>query len=107
VRRDPRQQRVRVGPGAQARNIGRVSYDPISRKLPAAAPVAVPELVAAFERFEGLSLTELQDAQAACEARFRAWAERPENAARPISEAPDYLDRIALDSILERRVWSE
>jgi hypothetical protein len=84
-----------------------VGYDPISRRLPVAAPVAMPDLVAAFERFEGLSLTELHEAQAACEARFRDWVERPENAGRPISEAPDYLDRIAIDSILERRTWQE
>ncbi len=105
--RDAGQQGIRAGPRAQPRNIGPVSYDPLSRKLPAAAPVAMPELLSAFERFEGLSLTELQEAMAACEARFRAWVERPENAGRPISEAPDYLDRIAIDSILERRTWWE
>jgi phage terminase small subunit len=31
----------------------------------------------------------------------------PANSGRPISEAPDYLDRIALDSLIERRMWSE
>jgi hypothetical protein len=50
---------------------------------------------------------ELQEAFDACEARFRAWVGAPENAGRPIREAPDYLDRIALDSLLERRTWTE
>jgi len=31
----------------------------------------------------------------------------PANEGRPISDAPDYLDRIALDSLLERRTWAE
>jgi hypothetical protein len=81
-----------------------VAYDPVSRKLSGVAPVA-PELVAAFARFEHLTLTELQEQFAAADARFRAWVrEHPE---RPIAEAPDYLDRIALDSLLERRTWAE
>jgi hypothetical protein len=81
-----------------------VAYDPVSRKLSDVAPVA-PELVAAFARFEHLTLTELQEQFAAADARFRAWVgEHPD---RPISEAPDYLDRIALDSLLERRTWAE
>jgi hypothetical protein len=84
-----------------------VGYDPVSRKLSAAAPVALPELVERMSRFEDRSLSELQEAFAACEARFRAWVEDPENAGRPISEAPDYLDRIALDSLIERRMWLE
>lgn len=81
-------------------------YDPVSRKLSAVAPVA-PELVAAFERHEGLTLTELQSAFDAADARFQAWVRAPENEGRPIGEAPDYLDRIALDSLLERRTWAE
>jgi hypothetical protein len=83
-----------------------VAYDPVSRKLPAVAPMA-PELVEAFARFEGLTLTELQERFDEAQARFRAWVEDPANAGRPISEAPDYLDRIALDSLLERRTWAE
>ncbi len=84
-----------------------MAYDPVSRKLPAVAPIAQPELLEAFARFEHLTLTELQEAFDACEARFKAWVEAPENAGRPIREAPDYLDRIALDSLLERRTWME
>jgi hypothetical protein len=83
-----------------------VAYDPVSRKLAAVAPMA-PDLVAAFARFEGLTLTELQERFDEAQARFRAWAEDPANAGRPLSEAPDYLDRIALDSLLERRTWAE
>jgi hypothetical protein len=83
-----------------------VAYDPVSRKLAAVAPMA-PDLVAAFARFEGLTLTELQERFDEAQARFRAWVEDPANAGRPLSEAPDYLDRIALDSLLERRTWAE
>jgi hypothetical protein len=83
-----------------------VAYDPVSRKLSAVAPMS-PELVEAFARFERLTLTELQERFDDAQARFRAWVEDPANAGRPISEAPGYLDRIALDSLLERRTWAE
>lgn len=84
-----------------------MAYDPLSDKLRQTAPMAIPELLDLFGRYEHLTLTELQAEFAACEARFRAWVEAPENAGRPISDAPDYLDRIALDSLLERRMWWE
>jgi phage terminase small subunit len=83
-----------------------VAYDPVSRKLAAVAPVA-PALLERFARFEGLTLLELRDAFAGSDARFQAWVRAPENEGRPIAEAPDYLDRIALDSLLERRTWAE
>lgn len=73
----------------------------------AATPVAVPELLDLIARSEGLSLVALQSAFAACETRFRTWVEAPHNAGRPITEAPDYLERIALDSLIERRMWAE
>jgi hypothetical protein len=92
-----------AGPAAR---IVDVAYDPVSRKLADVAPVA-PELLDAFARFEGLTLTELQSAFEAADLRFRAWVRDPSNAGRPIAEAPDYLDRIALDSLLERRTWAE
>jgi hypothetical protein len=98
---------VRRDPLGDPPRIGGVAYDPVSRKLPASAPVAHRELLDAFARFEHLTLTELQDAFDATEARFRAWVEDPANAGRPLREAPDYLDRIALDSLLERRTWME
>ncbi len=98
---------MRLHRGRQPHRIPVVAYDPLSDKLRAATPVAIPELLELFARFEGLSLTELQAAFAACEARFRAWVEAPENAGRPITESPDYLERIALDSLVERRMWAE
>ena len=66
-----------------------------------------PELVAAFARFEGLTLAGLQAHFDDAHARFSAWVADPANAGRPITEAPDYLDRIALDSLIERRTWAE
>jgi hypothetical protein len=87
--------------------IRHVTYDPLSEKLRATTPVAVPELLELYAQFEGLSLTALQEAFAACQARFRTWVEAPENAGKPISAAPDYLERIALDSLVERRMWAE
>ena len=83
-----------------------MAYDPVSRKLADVAPVG-PELLQAFARFEGLTLTELRTAFEGADLRFRAWVRDPANAGRPIAEAPDYLDRIALDSLLERRTWAE
>ncbi|MGD9572679.1 MAG: hypothetical protein AB7V62_12375 [Thermoleophilia bacterium] len=83
-----------------------MAYDPVSRKLSAVAPIA-PELVEAFARYEGLTLLELQAGFEEADARFKAWVRDPVNEGRPISEAPDYLDRIALDSLLERRTWAE
>jgi len=83
-----------------------VAYDPVSRKLSDVAPVA-PELVDAFAKHEGLTLLQLRAGFEAADERFKAWVRDPVNEGRPISEAPDYLDRIALDSLLERRTWAE
>ncbi len=91
----------------EAPRIPDVAYDPLSDKLREAAPIAVPELLELFRRHQHLSLAELEEAFAACQARFRAWVEAPENAGRPITESPDYFDRIALASLLERRMWWE
>lgn len=97
---------MRGQPLASPSKIVLVAYDPVSRKLSSVAPMA-PELVEAFARFEGLTLSELQARFDEAQTRFRAWVEDPVNAGRPICEAPDYLDRIALDSLLERRTWAE
>jgi len=83
-----------------------VAYDPVSRKLSDVAPVA-PELLAVFEKYEGLTLLELRAGFEEADLRFQAWVRDPANEGRPIAEAPDYLDRIALDSLLERRTWAE
>lgn len=107
MRGGPADERVPPEARADARKIDGMAYDPVSRKLPGSAPVAQPELLDAFARFEHLSLTELQAAFDAAQARFRAWVEAPANAGRPLREAPDYVDRIALDSLLERRTWAE
>lgn len=92
--------------GRTAARIIAVAYDPVSQKLSDVAPVA-PALLEAFSRFERLSLLELREQFEAADGRFRDWVRDPLNEGRPISEAPDYLDRIALDSLLERRTWAE
>lgn len=107
MRKGPNEHGVPLHGLCDALRIHHVVFDPLADKMRATAPVAMPELFARWEAFQGLSLTELQGAFDACQARFRAWVEAPENAGRPITEAPDYLDRIALDSLLERRIWSE
>ena len=98
-----RQGRMRLYDRADPVRIQVVSYDPLSDKLRATTQVAMPELLERFKVFEHLSLTELSEAFDACEQRFRAWVLA--NPDRPISEAPDYVDRIALDSLRERRMW--
>ncbi len=84
-----------------------VARDPVSQKLADAVPMADPLILEAIGRHEHLGLVALQEAFDANEARFRAWVEDPGNAGRPIRESPFYLDRIALDSLLERRTWAE
>ncbi|MEW6581610.1 MAG: hypothetical protein AB1416_02465 [Actinomycetota bacterium] len=84
-----------------------MGYDIVSESLARVAPLMDPELLGAFRRHESLTLPQLQVERAACEDRFRAWVRDPANEGRPISEAPDYLDRIALDALLERRMWWE
>lgn len=78
----------------------------VSRRLADIAPIA-PELVEAFARYEDLPYAELQARFEEHTALFRAWVEDPANADRPISEWPGYLDRIALDALIERRTWME
>jgi hypothetical protein len=83
-----------------------VTDEPVSRLLAGIAPVA-PELIEAFARFEHLPYAELQQRFEEHTDRFRAWVEDPANEGRPISEWPGYLDRIALDALIERRTWME
>ncbi len=92
--------------GGPAARIVDVAYDPVSRKLADNAPVA-PAILSAFAKFEGLTLLELRARFEEADERFRTWVRDPVNEGRPIAEAPDYLDRIALDSLLERRTWAE
>jgi hypothetical protein len=84
-----------------------VAHDPVSEKLPRSAPIADEALIEAFGRYEALTITELHDAFARATERFKAWVEDPTNAGRPLSDAPDYVDRIAIDSLIERRTWQE
>lgn len=84
-----------------------MARDPVSQKLADAVPMADPAILEAIGRHEHLGIVDLQHAFDANEERFRTWVEDPANAGRPISESPFYLDRIALDSLLERRTWSE
>ena len=84
-----------------------MTHDSLSDRLTQQAPVALPRLTELIERYEGLSLDDITRRRAECEEGFRAWTRDPENAGRPISDAPDYLDRIALDSLLERWMFSE
>lgn len=83
------------------------SYDPLSEKLPANAPVADPELLTALARWEHLTVPQLEEEFRLNEDRFRAWVQDPANADRPMREFPEYIDRLAIDSLIERRTWME
>ncbi len=83
------------------------SYDPISKKLPRQAPITEPRLAEALERYEALTVPELEDAFTRNDAEFKAWVQAPGNSERPIGEFPGYVDRIAIDSLIERRTWME
>lgn len=82
-----------------------MTYDPLSEKLRQTTQVAMPELFDRWTQYEGMTIAELTSAFEACEERFRAWVLA--NPDRPISESPDYIDRIAIDSLRERRTWWE
>ncbi len=84
-----------------------MTYDPLSDKLARSTPVAMPELLERFKVYEHLTILELQERFDANEEAFRAWVRDPANEGRPISDAPQYIDRIALDSLRERRTWFE
>lgn len=79
----------------------------LSERLLAVSPLRNPEMIAAFERYELLGIPELDAAWERVNAAFRRWVEEPENTMRPIREAPQYWDRIAIGSLQERRTWWE
>lgn len=79
----------------------------LSERLIAVSPLRNPAMIAAFERYEVLGIPELDTAWDLVNAEFRLWVETPENAGRPIREAPQYWDRIAIGSLQERRTWWE
>ena len=83
------------------------SWDPVSRKLSAVAPIADERLAAAFEKYEGMTIAELEAECLRVEDAFKAWVQHPDNEGKPIQLAPMYVDRIAVDSLRERRIWWE
>jgi hypothetical protein len=102
-----RQHRVRQELVCQMSTIHRVSWDPLSEKLIENSPLRNPELVASFSRYQHLTIRELDAAWDQVNVAFREWVEQPGNAGRPIQQAPQYWDRIAIDSLRERRTWWE
>jgi hypothetical protein len=84
-----------------------VTGDPLSTRLLAASPLRNPVAIAAFERYEALTIAALDVAWDQINADFRIWVEAPENAGRPIQDAPQYWDRIAIGSLQERLTWWE
>ncbi len=103
----PRHQGMRPHGGRRAA-LGSTTW-PTTRS-PASSPPSRPVAdgpARALRGFEGLTLAELQEAFDGRRRALQAWVKAPGNEGRPISEAPDYMDRIALDSLLERRTWSE
>lgn len=79
----------------------------MSSNLSASAPVALDGLAQAIARWEGCSLDELHAASDRIRADVRRWAESPANAERPIAESPVYLDRMAVEILIERRYFTE
>lgn len=82
------------------------SYDPLSEKLPANAPID-PALVTALARWEHLTVPQLEEEFRLNEDRFRVWVQDPANEGRPFQEFPEYIDRLAIDTLIERRTWAE
>jgi hypothetical protein len=81
--------------------------DHVARNLDASAPIALEGLAEAIARWEPCSLDELQSASDRIQREVRAWAEDPANAERPISDSPVYLDRMAVEVLIERRYFTE
>ena len=73
----------------------------------ASAPIALDGLADAIARWEGCSLDELREASDRIRSQFRTWIDDPANADRPISDAPIYLDRMAVEVLIERRYFTE
>jgi hypothetical protein len=105
--REPSQGGIAGDPPGDACTIGVVGYDRFSETLRSVTPVALPGFVDAIGRWQDLDVGTLQSELDRVNARFRAWVEDPANAGRPTSESPDYLDRMAIDTILERRFFWE
>lgn len=76
------------------------------QRLSALAPVS-PRLAATLSRLDHLGLDELEKRLEDCHALLREWAARPENHRRPVHEEPCHLERLAIGTLLERRLWWE
>lgn len=100
------QQRISRHPFAHRASIKPVT-DHVSGNLAASAPIALDGLTDAIARWEGSSLDELRAASERIMNEFRVWIEDPANSGRPISDAPVYLDRMAVEVLIERRYFSE
>lgn len=81
--------------------------DHLARDLAASAPIALDGLADALAHWEALPLDDLRAQSDRVTAQFRAWVNDPANRARAISEAPVYLDRMAIEVLLERRYFRE
>jgi hypothetical protein len=81
--------------------------DHVADNLSASAPIALDGLQQAIARWEGCSLDELRAASDRIQGEVRQWAADPVNAERPISDAPVYLDRMAVEVLIERRYFTE
>jgi hypothetical protein len=81
--------------------------DHVADNLNASAPIALDGLQQAIARWEGCTLDELQAESDRIREEVRLWAEDPANAERPISDSPVYLDRMAVEVLIERRYFTE
>ncbi|MCB0881641.1 MAG: hypothetical protein KDC33_05410 [Thermoleophilia bacterium] len=54
-----------------------------------------------------MTIAELEAECLRVEDAFKAWVQHPDNEGKPIQLAPMYVDRIAVDSLRERRTWWE
>ena len=104
--REPAKDGILRNPVAHRASIEDVA-DHVSGNLSASAPIALDGLTDAIARWEGASLDELRTASDRITGEFRTWIDDPVNAGRPISEAPVYLDRMAVELLIERRYFSE
>jgi len=81
--------------------------DHVSGNLVASTPIALDGLADTIARYEGRPLAELQMTSDRIRNEFRAWIDDPANVQRPITAFPDYLDRMAVEVLIERRYFTE
>ena len=103
---EPAQHRIPCHPVTHRASIEHMA-DHVSGNLAASAPIALDGLTDAIARWESSSLDELRAASERITEEFRVWITDPANDGRPISDAPVYLDRMAVEVLIERRYFSE